>query len=114
MAKISLFTYGLLKSKYSPPDTTSKVEMDIIHGDLYDGDDAYGINLGNSENLILGETQEIEESELSSLDKIEAPEFKRVRVKTIKNKNAWAYEYRGKISRNATLLQEWHRKKDCE
>jgi hypothetical protein len=49
----------------------------------------------------------VSDDEMKRLDKEESPEWHRVLAKTNHGKLTYVYEYRGKLSSGAKLVQNW-------
>jgi len=106
-----LFAYGTLEEALDPPTTLSLDIRDAVPGCLYDlGSAPAAVRLGNkTEGLILGEVEAIHSEELAKLDRREesraAPgAYKRVRVKTKRGLDVWAYEFNEKMPANAKKI----------
>ncbi len=95
--KARLFVYGTLRPDENPPKTMISYIPDAVMGHEARGKDGYldatFSNKGN--DLIVGYTLTIDDSELPELDKFEGKEYKRVEVFTSKGIKAFAYEFVG-------------------
>ena len=80
-----LFEYGQLESRGLPVTTVSGVLRRR-------GTDAAARFSADSKSKVYGELREVTEKELTKLDKLEAPEYSRVRVTTDKGEKVYAYE----------------------
>ena len=104
-----LFVYGLLKPGYYEPKTAKSAVAAKIHADLFDldGKDAGVKNVGKTSAIADGYVLTLPQSELDHLDKMEAPEFKRIRTKTLSGEDVWVYEYLKAIPKRDKEVEDW-------
>lgn len=100
MGRVRLFAYGSLRPGEKPPRSMANPEPDEIHGKEIQQEHstkaAEGIDIGSSPDMIKGWSMIVDNNELPELDKREAPDYKRVMVKTSKGYHAFAYQYQKK------------------
>lgn len=103
-----LFVYGKLKPEYEPPKSTSGYMKDSVRGDLYqNSEDAYAVNLDNTNGIINGYTMIIDEADLVKLDKEEAPEYHRTPIETNRGHHAYIYRYIYKLPKNVVKTDNY-------
>jgi gamma-glutamylcyclotransferase (GGCT)/AIG2-like uncharacterized protein YtfP len=96
--KTHLFAYGSLRPSEDPPKTMSRPERDYIDGDEIQHENRpehhwAEVTFKGPQHMIPGWTMLIDHDELASLDKREAPQYRRVKVQTENGHDAWTYEY---------------------
>jgi gamma-glutamylcyclotransferase (GGCT)/AIG2-like uncharacterized protein YtfP len=109
MPTTKLFSYGRLKHDIEPPDTLTSWRTAQIKGVLWDRGGDPGLVFAGTEGApwVRGELLTIDESELASLDKTEAPEFVRMRA-PIDAGEAWVYVWAQPLPHDVVrLLREW-------
>lgn len=103
-----LFVYGKLKPEYDKSDKLFDPKKDEVHGDLYSfNHDAEAKDFNKSKSDIDGYLTEASPKTIKTLDKIEAPQYKRVPITTESGKKAEAYEYERKLPKTATKIRNW-------
>jgi gamma-glutamylcyclotransferase (GGCT)/AIG2-like uncharacterized protein YtfP len=103
-----LFVYGRLKPQYDHSDNLMDPKKALVKGDLYGfNHDAEAKNLNHSANDVEGYLTKATTAKENELDKIEAPEFKRVPVTTEQGEHADAYEYQKKLPGTAKRMRSW-------
>jgi hypothetical protein len=108
-----LFVYALLKRGYYEPKTLKPAYKAKIHADLYDlaGKDAAVKNVGNTLAVADGDVLTMPMDELLKIDKEEAPQFQRVKTKTLSGESVWVYKYLPEVPKGDKEVVDWHRTK---
>jgi gamma-glutamylcyclotransferase (GGCT)/AIG2-like uncharacterized protein YtfP len=106
-----VFVYGLLQPGYKPPRSMKRHWPDAVRGRLFDLGPYPGIvSVGTGEGWIHGHVVEIEEWELESLDRFEDVAgglYRRQRVLTREQRDAWIYEFARMIPAGAREIDRW-------
>jgi len=101
-----LFVYGQLKTQL--PKSAKDIRVDSLNGRCYAfRDDAHLVQPLHQDDVVDGLTMSVSDDEMKRLDKEESPEWHRVLAKTNHGKLTYVYEYRGKLSSGAKLVQNW-------
>jgi gamma-glutamylcyclotransferase (GGCT)/AIG2-like uncharacterized protein YtfP len=104
-----LFTYGRLQVHLQPPKNAEYVGDDAINADGWEwGSDVGATRIGNSPRILRGELLRVPRKELPGLDRVEGPQYRRIRTRTLIQKvDAEVYERVEKVPNSARRTTKW-------
>lgn len=93
-----LFAYGSLRPSEDPPKSMTNPEKDSIDGDEIQFESRKHhvwaeVDFNNGNKKVRGYTMLVDTDEFPSLDKREAPQYRRIRIMTDNGHLAWTYNY---------------------
>lgn len=109
MKKINLFAYAQLKppSKYAPK-TAQKAQKAKIHGVLYKLKNDAGVKkVGQTKSITDGKVLKVTPAKFKALAKMEKPQFKAQKTKTVRKEPVEVFKYVKKLPKNAKRIKNW-------
>jgi len=113
MRTSKLFVYGQLKpgSKYHA-HSILKPQKATIRAELHDlGKDVGAKKIGKTSKTGNGYIVTIPTTKLHYFDKIEKPQFERIKTKTTNNQEVWVYKYLKNVSKRDKIIKNFKVKK---
>lgn len=110
--KVRLFVYGLLKPEYDQPKSATEVQHDAVKGRLYDiKKDAALVDADDPKApWARGFSMLVDHDEVKKIDRMELPEYRKKRVETWAGHQAYVYEYKRELPKDAVEVKTWHLK----